>query len=307
MGKTALLFPGQGAQYTDMGMDFYHDYSEAREVFDEASDLMGYSMQELISSGEQINLTEFTQPAILTTSIAILRVLEARGLEFDITAGLSLGEYSALVAAGCLNLSQALPLVRKRGLFMQQAVPAGVGGMCAIVGLDQKELGGIIAEVGGEVWMANFNCPGQIVISGKKESVQAVSEKAKEQGAKMCVDLPLSAPFHTKLLEPAADSLKKELDKIEIKEPSIPVIFNVTANQESKPSAIKDLLRQQVMSPVLFQSTLEKMAEMDVDTFIELGPGSSLKGFIKRSVKKVKILSADTVENSKKVEEIWKK
>lgn len=307
MSKTALLFPGQGAQYAGMGMDFYQDYVEAKAVFEEASDLMGYSMQELVTSGEQLELTEFTQPAILTTSIAIYKVLEAHGLKFDVTAGLSLGEYSALVAAGCLDLSQALPLVRKRGLFMQQAVPLGVGGMCAIVGLAQETLSDLIDEVGGEVWMANFNCPGQIVISGKNEAVKAVSDKAQAAGAKMCVPLPLSAPFHTELLGPAAKSLEKELEKIEMKEPSIPVIFNVSANCETKPSAIKDLLRRQVMSPVLFQSSLERMAEMDVDTFLEVGPGSSLKGFIKRSVKKIKILTADTVEHSKKVEEIWGK
>jgi [acyl-carrier-protein] S-malonyltransferase len=307
MSKTALLFPGQGAQFIGMGKDFYDTYPEAKAVFEEASDALGYSMEDLVFGGDQLDLTEFTQPAILTTSTAIFQMLKSRGLTFDVTAGLSLGEYSALVAAGCLSLSEALPLVRKRGLFMQQAVPAGVGGMCAIIGLDKETLSELISDVGEGVWMANFNCPGQIVISGMNEAVKAVAEKAKESGAKMCVDLPLSAPFHTELLQPAADALKEELDNIELKTPLVPVIFNVTADSEQDPASIKELLKRQVMSPVLFQDSLTKMADMGVDTFVEMGPGSSLKGFIKRSVKKVKILTADTVEHSKKVEETWGK
>ncbi len=307
MAKTALLFPGQGAQFPGMVKDFYDAYQETRELFDQASEVLGYDMKKVVFDGESLNITEFTQPAMLTASMAIYQVAKPYLPKIDMTAGLSLGEYASLVMAGCFSFAQVLPLVRKRGLFMQQAVPAGVGGMSAIIGLEEKILQEVVRQAGPDVWMANFNCPGQIVLSGRLGPLAKAKSLATEKGAKMCVDLPLSAPFHTELLSKAADNLANELYAMELTPPQVPILFNVTAERQDDPRTIKDLLKRQVMSPVLFQNTLERMQEMGASTFIEIGPGTSLKSFIKRSTKKTTIVSIDSVEALEKAIIEWTK
>lgn len=306
MSRNAVLFPGQGAQTAGMSLDVAYAHQAAARVFEEASDVLGYDMEELVRTGERLDLTEYTQPAILTASIALWRTLEEQGAQADMLAGLSLGEYSALVASGCLAFEAALPLVRKRGLFMQEAVPEGVGGMVAVVGLARKALAEILQDVGPDVWMANFNCPGQTVISGRLEALGDASARAEEAGAKMCVRLALSAPFHTPMLASAAERLADELRRVDLKPPRIPVVFNVNAETERDPDAIRELLTRQVMRPVRFEESLRRMADMGAQRFVELGPGSALKGFVKRTVKKTRIVSVHSAETLEKANELWK-
>lgn len=306
MCRTAVLFPGQGAQTAGMSLDAAAAFPAAARVFEEASDVLGYDMQALVRTGDGLDATEYTQPAILTASIALWRVLEEAGVRADVLAGLSLGEYSALVAAGSLAFDAALPLVRKRGLFMQEAVPQGVGGMVAVIGLERAALAEILSEVGPDLWMANFNCPGQIVISGRSELLEEAVSRAEKAGAKMCVRLALSAPFHTPMLQPAAERLAEELKQVELVLPRVPVVFNVTAETERDPDAIRDLLMRQVMRPVLFEDSLVRMQELGAERFLELGPGSTLKGFVKRSLKKTKIVSVHSADTLEKAIESWK-
>ncbi len=298
MMKTAVLFPGQGAQAPGMARDFYEESVAARQVFEEASDVLGYSMEQRIFEGQDLELTEFTQPAILTASRAIAVSLNLEGAAA--AAGLSLGEYSALVFAGALNFAEALQVVSARGKFMQEAVPAGVGGMTAVLKLDRKSIEGILEQLGLDVWIANVNCPGQIVVSGRLDALAAFKERAMEAGAKGCVDLPLSAPFHTKMLEPAAVRLQGVLEDVSVREPHPPVVFNVTARTEADPAIIRQLLTSQVMSPVLFEDSLRTLADLGIERMIEVGPGSTLKSFVKKTLKGVEIISVPDMESAKK-------
>lgn len=282
MGKIAFVFPGQGAQKVGMGKEFYDNFPVAKEIFDKASEAVGLDLKALcFEENKDIDITEFTQVALLTTSVATMEALREQGIRPDVAAGLSLGEYCALVAADSMSYIDAAKAVRKRGIFMQEEVPAGVGGMAAIMGLDA---GAIEAALDGmdEVQVANYNCPGQIVISGKKEAVEAGAEKCKEAGAKRAVMLNVSGPFHSDLLRGAGTKLEPVLNEIEFRKPEFPYVANVTARYVTEAAEIKPLLVKQVSSSVRWQQSVETMAADGVDTFIEIGPGRTLAGFNKK-------------------------
>lgn len=282
MGKIAFVFPGQGAQKVGMGKEFYENSPIAKEIFDKASEAVGLDLKALcFEENEDINITEFTQVALLTTSVAIMEVLRDKGIHPDVAAGLSLGEYCALVAADSMNYIDAAKAVRKRGIFMQEEVPTGVGGMAAIMGLDAAQIEDAIRGI-DEVQVANYNCPGQIVISGKKEAVEEGAEKCKEAGAKRTVMLNVSGPFHSDLLKGAGTKLQAVLDEIEIKKPEIPYVANATAEYVTEQADILPLLVKQVSTSVRWQQSVERMVADGVDTFIELGPGRTLAGFNKK-------------------------
>ena len=292
--KIAFIFPGQGAQYVGMGKKLYEDYPKCREVFEEASDALGFDMTKLCFEGpeEKLNSTEFTQPAILTVSIAALKLLEEEGIKPDIVAGLSLGEYSALVTAGAIKFKDAVALVKKRGRFMQDAVPNGIGGMAAILKLDEKQIYEVceIAKEKGIVEPANFNCPGQIVIAGEMEALSYACEIAKEKGALKTVMLSVSGPFHSSMLKNAADKLYEELENLEISRPNIPIITNVTGEYMNEES-IKETLRLQVMTSVKWEHSIRKMIEEGIESFIEIGPGKTLSSFVKKIDRKLKTIN----------------
>ena len=298
--KIGFLFPGQGAQFPGMGRDFYESYPEAKEIFDTAGKVFGAGFIDIIFNGpeEKLQLTEYTQPAILTVSTAIYRVLQKLGYKAEGMAGLSLGEYSALVAAEAMSFEDALPLVQKRGLFMQEAVPVGQGKMMALMGLSHNEVEKICCEASskGLVTAANYNCPGQIVISGTVEAVDYAAEIARETGAKKLSELKVSAPFHCKLLEPVESKLSAEIDRIKINEPAVPVVFNITAGFEEDPGRIKENLIKQVSSPILWEQSVRKMIDFGINTFICVGPGSSLSRLMKRIAPHLITYSVETVE-----------
>ena len=286
MKKTALLFPGQGAQYPGMGADIYQKYPEARAVFEEAAAALGASFIDTIFKGpeEKLRETAYTQPAILTVSTAIFRVLEARGLNFCAAAGLSLGEYSALTAAGSLSFAEALPLVQRRGTLMQEATPEGTGSMVAIMGLGHSVVKDICQRSSEEgiVSPANYNCPGQIVVSGEKKALERACKLAGEAGAKKITALKVSAPFHCKLLEAVEPKLSEALELVEVKKPQITLYFNVTAQPETDPAAIRANLVRQVSSPILWEQSIGAMIKDGVDSFVSVGPGNSLHRLMKR-------------------------
>ena len=286
MGKVAFIFPGQGAQYVGMGKDFYESFKESRLVYEEANDSLNMDLKSMCFEGseEELMKTENTQPAILATSIAIMKALEKEGIDCDYTAGLSLGEYTALVKSGGIKLSDALKLVKIRGKLMQEAVPQGIGGMAAILGLEREKIKEAIEEVKDKflVEIANYNSPEQIVISGIKEGVEIACKKALELGAKKAIILPVSAPFHSSLLEPAGKKLKDVLETTTLFDLQKDLISNVDAKPVAKKDEVKEKLVKQVSSSVLWQDSIEFLIEKNVDTFIEIGPGKSLTGFVKR-------------------------
>lgn len=300
MAKIAFLFAGQGAQYVGMGKELYENFEEARQVFDDASERLGMDLKALCFEGpeEALNLTENTQPAIVTTSLAALKVLEKEGIQPEVVAGLSLGEYSALVCAGAMDALDAVALVKKRGKYMQEAVPVGVGTMAAILGLSKEETKAACEEARelGVVEPANFNCPGQIVIAGEVKAVERASELALQKGAKRALPLQVSGPFHTSMLKPAAEKLSAELENIEIQEPKVSVITNVTADFVTKEN-LKENLTKQVMSSVLWEDTVLRMIEMGVDTFIEIGPGKALGGFVKKVDRKLNVMNIEDLKS----------
>ncbi|MBZ4664990.1 ACP S-malonyltransferase [Mahella sp.] len=301
MGKIAFIFPGQGAQYAGMGQQLAQRYAEADELFKAASQALGYDMAELCFEGpdEMLKQTEITQPAIFTVSMACAKALELNGIVPDMAAGLSLGEYGALTAADAMDFADAVKLLRQRGRFMQEAVPIGQGAMAAIIGLDKETVEQVCKEASeyGVVEPANYNCPGQIVISGQTAAVQKASEMAKEKGAKRAVMLEVSAPFHCSLLKPAGERLAEVLKGVNIKKPAIPVIANVTAEEVSEPEDIRRLLIEQVSSPVRWEESVRAMMEMGADTFIEVGPGKALSGFVKKISRDVKVMNVDNVQS----------
>lgn len=286
MGKTAFLFAGQGAQYIGMGKELYESFPVCKATFEEADESLRFDLTELIFRGtkEELSLTENTQPAVVTMSVAAYRAISEYGIVPDVVAGLSLGEYSALTAGGVFSFSQVVPLVRKRGRFMQEAVPEGIGKMCAILGLGEDKVREVCSEakVFGIVEAANFNCPGQIVIGGEKQAVDEAAKLAKLKGAIKCLDLAVSAPFHTSMLKPAADRLRNELNSISINKLQLPLISNVHADYVKSSDEVKDLLYNQVMSSVLWEQTLRRMVADGVQNFVEIGPGKTLSGFVRK-------------------------
>ena len=303
--STAFIFPGQGAQVVGMGKDFYEKYEESREIFDKASELLGFDIKELCFENEKdINITEYTQPALLTVSVAILRVLEQKGIRPDVCAGLSLGEYCAMVASEVMSFEDAVKTVRQRGILMQEAVPLGVGAMCAVLGLDGETVNKVCQGV-DDVYVANYNCPGQIVISGKAEAVEQAAGLLKEAGAKRCMMLNVSGPFHSPLLREAGDKLAEVLKDVKLNDGfTIPYVTNVTAEYVNTTEEIRELLRKQVSSSVMWQQSVENMIAKGVDTFVEIGPGKTLAGFMKRINKEVRMVNIGSVEDLEKAVEL---
>ena len=284
-----------------MGQSFYEADADARAVFDEASELLGYDMKALcFEENEKLNLTQYTQPAMVTTGIAIMKVVEKQGLLPDTAAGLSLGEYEALYAAGALSVTDAIRVVARRGELMEAAVPAGVGAMAAVLGAEASLIEETLSEI-PEVWIANYNCPGQIVISGKKEAVEAAAEALKARGIKRVLMLNVSGPFHSGLLREAGKELGKVLAETEIHSLRIPYYANVTGDIVEDVAAVKGLLTEQVYSSVRFEQSIRNMLSAGVDTFYELGPGKTLAGFVKKIDREATVVNIETMEDLAKI------
>lgn len=302
MEKIAFVFPGQGSQTVGMGKEMATQHKQANHIFDLADETLGFSLSKVIFEGPQetLTLTTNAQPALLTTSVALLKGLEEAGIRPDYTAGHSLGEYSALVASGALDFKDAVYTVRKRGEYMEEAVPSGEGTMAAVLGLDRSILHDIcqhVTEAGDPVQLANLNCPGQIVISGTVAGVQKAGDRAKEAGAKRVLPLQVSGPFHSMLMKPAAEKFQAILDEINVKDAEIPVVVNVTAAPETDSAMIRKKLIEQLYSPVLWEDTVEKLIKLGVGTFVEVGPGKVLSGLIRKVDRNVKTVSVQDTES----------
>ena len=301
MSKVAFVFPGQGAQYVGMGKDFYEQIPVSRKVYTIASEVTGLNLPGLcFKENEQIDITEYTQIAMLATEAAMLAALQEKGVKADVAAGLSLGEYGAILTAGAMSLEDVFRVVRQRGILMQKAVPTG-GAMCAVLGMDGEKIAKICEETEGIVSVANYNCPGQIVITGEEAAVAAAAEKLKEAGARRCIPLKVSGPFHSEMLKGAGEKLAGVLVDVELKEFSMPYVTNVTADYVTDISEIKELLGRQVYSSVRWQQSVERMIADGVDTFIEIGPGRTLTGFLKKINKNVTGLHIEKVEELEEV------
>lgn len=300
MSKIAFIFPGQGAQMTGMGSDFYEAFPICREIYENAAELAGFAVPEVcFKEDERLNVTEYTQTAILTTSIAMLRAFESFGIKPDVCAGLSLGEYAALTACGVMSFEDACRVVRQRGILMQEAVPAGEGAMAAVLALAKERIEEICTEV-SNVQIANYNCPGQIVISGRTKAVEEACEKLKTAGAKRTVLLNVSGPFHSDMLKEAGEKLGAVLEPIALKEHSIPYVTNVTAEYVHGTEEVKELLKRQVYSSVRWQQSVENMIQNGVDIFIEIGPGKTLSAFVKKISRDVKVFNIEKTEDMEK-------
>lgn len=295
--KIAFVYPGQGVQEVGMAQDFCEKYSWAKEMVDKASKASDIDMNHILfEENEDIHVTEYTQPALVTACSIMSKALEDKGIHPDITAGLSLGEYCALVTAGVLDFEEAVRLTRIRGKLMSSYVPAGLGTMAAIIGLPKETIEEAVEPIEGAT-VANYNCPGQIVITGEKEAVNKGMEVLTEKGARRAIELKVSGPFHSPMLKGAGDKLRIELDKADIKDLKIPYIANATAEVIEDTSAIRDLLQTQVSSSVMWEQTLLKMRDLGVDVFIEIGPGTTIAGFVKKTVPEIPVINVSTVED----------
>ncbi len=301
MSKIAFIYPGQGAQKCGMGQDFYEHSASAKAVYDKATELLDIDMKALcFEENDKLDLTEYTQAALVTTCLAMTKVVEEAGLKPDVTAGLSLGEYCAISVAGGMKEEDAIRLVRTRGILMQNTVPAGEGAMAAILGMTGEAIEEVIRDM-ENVSVANYNCPGQIVITGETKAVEKAAEALKEAGAKRAVMLNVSGPFHSPMMKPAGEELAKVLEKTELSELQIPYVTNVTAEYVSDISETKALLAEQVASSVRWQESMERMIAEGVDTFVEIGPGKTLAGFMRKINRNVKMYNIGTWEDVEKV------
>ena len=300
--KAAFIFPGQGAQKIGMGKDFYETFEVSKAVYDQASSWLGMDVCELcFEENDRLDITRYTQVGLLTTELAILKAVEEKGIRPVVTAGLSLGEYAAITAAGKISLEDALRVIDKRGLYMQEAVPVG-GAMSAVIGLDMEVIRKVCEETEGIVEVANDNCPGQTVISGEAEAVAAAGEALKTAGARMVTPLKVSGPFHSSMLKGAGERLKPELEKVQWMNSDIPYVSNTTAELVEDKDKILPLLVRQVSESVRWQEDVKVMTDMGVDTFIEIGPGKTLAGFMKRIDRKIKCINIETVKDMEKLE-----
>lgn len=300
--KAAFIFPGQGAQKIGMGKDFYETFEVSKAVYDQASSWLGMDVCELcFEENDRLDITRYTQVGLLTTELAILKAVEEKGIRPVVTAGLSLGEYAAITAAGKISLEDALRVIDKRGLYMQEAVPVG-GAMSAVIGLDMEVIRKVCEETEGIVEVANDNCPGQTVISGEAEAVAAAGEALKAAGARMVTPLKVSGPFHSSMLKGAGERLKPELEKVQWMNSDIPYVSNTTAELVEDKDKILPLLVRQVSESVRWKEDVKVMTDMGVDTFIEIGPGKTLAGFMKRIDRKIKCINIETVKDMEKLE-----
>ncbi len=305
MAKIGFIFPGQGSQYVGMGKELYESYTQVRQILNKANEVLGTDLSQLCFTGpeEVLKETVNTQLAVLSVSVGCFELLRNEGICPDIVAGHSLGEYTALVAAGSLSFPQALKLVRKRGEFMQEAAAHHPGAMLAIIGAEEKVINEALLQTrtAGTVRIANFNCPGQVVISGETSAIQQVRDLVLKIGAKRAILLPISGAFHSPLMKVAQDKLRQEIIPFTINSPEIPVIANVTADYMSSPETIKELLVEQIASPVLWEDSIKKMAAEGVDTFIEAGPGRVLTGLVRRTIPTAKCLNVEDETTFRKV------
>lgn len=305
MSKIAFIFPGQGAQKTGMGKDFYEQSQRAAEIYDAASKRLKEEMEIDIRTlcfdeNDKLDQTAYTQAALVTTCLAMARTLEEKGVRADVTAGLSLGEYCAIAVAGGMSDLDAVWAVRKRGVLMEEAVPTGVGAMAAVLGLSAEQIEKVTEEIKG-VTVANYNCPGQVVITGETDSVDAAKEKLLECGAKRVLPLNVSGPFHSPMLKEAGEKLSEVLDQIHFHELELPYVTNVTAEPITDICKTKELLKEQVAASVRWQQSMERMIEDGVDTFIEIGPGKTLAGFLKKIKRTVTVMNISCIEDVDKV------
>lgn len=304
MGKRVFMFPGQGSQYIGMGKEFYDTMPNAKAVIDLASEQTGLDIPALcFEENDKLNITEYTQICMLAVEAAIYQAIIDKGVTPDVTAGLSLGEYGALIASGAMTMADAFAVVRKRGIYMQEAVPTG-GAMTAVLGLDPQVIEDICKKTADEtnsvVSVANYNCPGQIVITGEKAAVDAAAAACSEAGAKRCVPLKVSGPFHSAMLKGAGEKLADALESVEIHDIKVPYITNVTADYVKSPADVKDYLTQQVSSSVCWQQTIERLIADGADEFVEIGPGRSLSGFMRKINRDVKVVNIDKLEDFEK-------
>lgn len=300
MGRLVFMFPGQGSQYIGMGKEFYETIPACKEVYDLASEASGVNVSKLcFEENEQLHITEYTQIAMLATEAAIYAALDERGYAPDITAGLSLGEYGALIASKVMSMKDAFSVIRKRGIYMQNAVPTG-GAMSAVLGLDAAAIEEVCEETRGIVSIANYNCPGQIVITGEQEAVEVAGEALKKAGAKRIVPLKVSGPFHSQMLVHAGEQLGEALKDVEIASDFIPYVANVTADYVTDALDVKPLLEKQVASSVRWQQSIERLIADGADTFVEIGPGKTLSGFMRKINRDVTVYNIDKLEDFEK-------
>ncbi|MBR3646726.1 MAG: ACP S-malonyltransferase, partial [Lachnospiraceae bacterium] len=290
MGKIAFIYPGQGAQKAGMGKDFYETYPEAKQVYELADKVLDFDIKKIcFEENEDINKTEYTQPALVTTCLAITECLKNKGIKPDVTAGLSLGEYAAIATAGGMKNEDAISTVRKRGIYMSNAVPQGEGTMVAVLGMTAEEVASVVEDIPG-ISVANYNCPGQVVITGKKAMAPLAADKLTQAGAKRTIELNVSGPFHSPFLTGAGEQLRKELDEVNFSKLTVPYVTNVDATYVENIEDTPQLLQKQVSSSVMWEQSVRNMIAQGVDTFIEIGPGKTLAGFMKKIDRSVKMI-----------------